>query len=269
MMNETTQTGAGFAVREGRFEAGPHRLFGLTVGQPAGHDRALVFLHGGVGCVRMWRDFPQILCRRAGLPGLVYDRLGFGRSDPLADLEGPTFRNREGRDTLPLVLDAFAIRGAVLIGHSEGGAISLLAAAAHPARIKGVVGLAPQPVVHEAAVQGTRRVMEEYATGGLRQRLIKYHGEKFDRTFARWAECWTGAQGAAWSMERELAAIACPVLTITGQDDEYGYAPHVEAMARCMGGKLAMHLLPGAGHHPQDEARQEVVELILGFLKGF
>ncbi len=271
MKNQTSQPGTGFALRQRHFQAGPHRLFGQTVGEPAGDERALVFLHGGVGCVGMWRDFPEILCRRAGLPGLAYDRLGFGRSDPLAnpqaETEGPGFRNREGRDSLPQVLDAMGIRSAVLIGHSEGGANALLAAAAHPARIRGVIGLAPQVVVHARAVEGTHEIVEAYRSGGLRERLIKYHGEKFDRTFARWADGWTGPAAAAWSIESELKEIACPVANITGADDEHGYAHNMEALKRCIGAPLTTHLVPGAGHHPQDEARDEVIELIADFLK--
>ena len=31
----------------------------------------LVFLHEGLGCVEMWRDFPHKLCRKTGCPGLI------------------------------------------------------------------------------------------------------------------------------------------------------------------------------------------------------
>lgn len=261
-------TQSDFPVRETEFTAGGQRLFAITIGDLAGHDRALVFLHGGVGCARMWRDFPETLCRKAGLPGLVYDRLGFGGSAPLDELEGPRFRNREGEETLPLVLDALGIRGAVLVGHSEGGAIALLGAAAHPDGIRAVVGLAPQLSVHDRAVADTREIVELYETGGLRERLVKYHGEKFDRTFARWAEGWTGPEAAGWSIERELAAIACPVLAIIGEDDEHGYLPNVEVMKRHIRATLHIHLLEGARHHPQDEARDRVLELIGDFLGG-
>src|SRR5665647_754287 len=33
----------------------------------------LIFLHEGLGCTALWRDFPERLCQRTGCPGLVYD----------------------------------------------------------------------------------------------------------------------------------------------------------------------------------------------------
>ncbi len=44
---------------------------------------ALVFLHEGLGCIAMWRDFPTMLVEATHLPALVYERWGYGRSDPL------------------------------------------------------------------------------------------------------------------------------------------------------------------------------------------
>ena len=42
----------------------------------------LIFLHEGLGCVDMWRDFPAKLAEITGCGSLVYSRLGYGRSDP-------------------------------------------------------------------------------------------------------------------------------------------------------------------------------------------
>ena len=36
----------------------------------------LVFLHEGLGCIEMWRDFPQKLCDATRCRGIVYDRTG-------------------------------------------------------------------------------------------------------------------------------------------------------------------------------------------------
>jgi pimeloyl-ACP methyl ester carboxylesterase len=48
-----------------------------------GAPPTLVFLHEGLGCVELWRDFPERACRAAGgRAGLVYSRLGYGSSDP-------------------------------------------------------------------------------------------------------------------------------------------------------------------------------------------
>ena len=34
----------------------------------------MVFLHEGLGSVAMWKDFPDALCRKLNMRGLVYSR---------------------------------------------------------------------------------------------------------------------------------------------------------------------------------------------------
>ena len=47
----------------------------LVPRQDDGLDRTtLVFLHEGLGCIEMWRDFPQTLCDATMCAGVVYDR---------------------------------------------------------------------------------------------------------------------------------------------------------------------------------------------------
>ena len=43
----------------------------------------LVFLHEGLGCVSMWRDFPEKLSKETECGALVYSRLGYGKSNLL------------------------------------------------------------------------------------------------------------------------------------------------------------------------------------------
>ena len=42
----------------------------------------IVLFHDSLGCVALWRDFPEQLCARTGLQVVAYDRLGFGQSTP-------------------------------------------------------------------------------------------------------------------------------------------------------------------------------------------
>jgi len=56
------------------------RVRRFTPAQDDGLDRTvLVFLHEGLGCIEMWRDFPQKLCDATRCAGIVYDRTGYGR----------------------------------------------------------------------------------------------------------------------------------------------------------------------------------------------
>ena len=106
----------------------------------------IVFLHEGLGSLAMWRDFPRPLCAAAGARGLVFSRPGYGRSTPRdADEKWPVdFMHRQALRVLPALLRALGVTAPVwLFGHSDGGSIALLFAAAFPDRVAGVVAVAP------------------------------------------------------------------------------------------------------------------------------
>jgi pimeloyl-ACP methyl ester carboxylesterase len=63
---------------------GDHRLEIAWAGSGSKPGPVIVMLHEGLGCVAMWRDFPEEVSRATGLRVLVYSRLGYGGSDPVA-----------------------------------------------------------------------------------------------------------------------------------------------------------------------------------------
>ena len=58
----------------------------------------LVFLHEGLGCIEMWRDFPQKLCDATMCAGVVYDRTAYGRSSPCPSDPGLRYMEIEADD---------------------------------------------------------------------------------------------------------------------------------------------------------------------------
>ena len=130
-----------------------------------------VFLHEGLGSIAMWRDWPQSLCDALGLRGLVYSRPGYGRSTPRAagDKWSVDFMHRQAGEVLPALLDALGIDAAErrrmwLIGHSDGGSIALLYAAAFPEALAGAVVLAPHVTVEPGSVEAIAATRHAYRT---------------------------------------------------------------------------------------------------------
>lgn len=68
----------------------------------------LVFLHGGLGCVAGWGEFPQHLACKSGCSALVYSRVGYGQSDPVKLPRPLSFMHQEA-DLLPDILNYFGI----------------------------------------------------------------------------------------------------------------------------------------------------------------
>lgn len=188
----------------------------------AGDPPVLVFLHEGLGSIAQWRDFPAALCRATGLAGLVYDRWGFGGSEPLELPRPRDYLEREAERALPRVLEACGVERPILVGHSDGGSIALLYAAAHPARPLACITEAAHVFVEAVTLDGIRAAADAWRTGGLPARLARYHGDKTEAVFRGWTETWLRADFRDWNIEARLPAIACPLLVIQGADDEYG-----------------------------------------------
>lgn len=49
----------------------------------------IVFLHDSLGCIELWRDFPQKLAEMTQCNIFIYDRLGYGKSEPMPTHERP------------------------------------------------------------------------------------------------------------------------------------------------------------------------------------
>lgn len=242
------------------------RLECRFVGDDAGaRPPVLVFLHEGLGSVAMWRDFPDRLCASVGLPGLVYSRLGYGRSDPLPGARSPRFMHDEATGALPALLRALAIEQPVLVGHSDGASIALIHAGTCPGVARAVVALAPHLFVEPVCVESIAAISREYRQRGLRERLARYHDD-VDGAFHGWSDVWLSEAFAGWNIEREVAASRCPILAVQGEDDQYGTMRQVDRIAELRPGTRLVKL-PGCRHSPQFDRPDEVIAAVGAFLR--
>jgi pimeloyl-ACP methyl ester carboxylesterase len=231
-----------------------------------GASRHLVFLHEGLGSVGQWKDFPLSLCRKTGLPALVFDRWGYGRSEACDIIGDPGYLHAEALVSLPQVLGHFGIARGILIGHSDGGSIALMYAAAHPEKVCCLITEAAHVFVEETTLAGIREAVRVYETTDLGARLAKYHGENTDLVFTRWSRTWLDPLFRDWNIENFLSEVNCPVLAIQGRDDPYGTADQVEAIVRQVSGPARGLLVPDCGHIPHFQARETVTVAMADFI---
>lgn len=226
----------------------------------------LVFLHEGLGCIESWRAFPSRLVEATGLPALLYDRRGYGRSDPAAEAWGRDYLHRAAHEELPAVLSACGIDRPLLIGHSDGGTIALLYAARHDT--VGIVTEAAHVFVEQAARDGIRRTLAWWESGDLRDRLARIHGTKTEQVFRSWADTWLAPWFDDWSIIDELEDVSCPALLIQGAEDEYATPEHLSEIAARLGGTVTVELVAGCGHSPHHDRPDLVSDLIARWIMG-
>lgn len=238
------------------------------VGAAGDYAPVMVFLHEGLGSVAMWRDFPARLCAATGLRGLVYSRPGYGRSTPRAEGErwGPDFMHVQAREVLPALLQGLEVERPWLFGHSDGGSIALLHAAAFPHALRGAIVLAPHILVEDVSIASIEKAREAYRTTDLKQRLARYHDDP-DSAFGGWNGIWLDPAFRNWSIEEEIRAIRCPLLAIQGLDDEYGTLEQIRGIARRVPQAQLLEL-PQCGHSPHKDQPEKVVEAVAQFVSS-
>jgi pimeloyl-ACP methyl ester carboxylesterase len=226
----------------------------------------MVFLHEGLGSVAMWRDFPARLCEAVGVRGLVYSRPGYGRSTPRPPDEKwqPDFMHRQARVVLPALLQALDVERPWLFGHSDGGSIALLFAAAFPEALRGAIVLAPHILVEDLSVASIEKAREVYRDTDLRQKLARYHDDP-DSAFRGWNDVWLSPAFRNWSIEEEIRAIRCPLLAVQGVDDEYGTLEQVRGIARRVPQTRLLEL-PDCGHSPHKDQPDAVIAAVKAFV---
>ena len=230
----------------------------------------IIFLHDSLGCIEYWKDFPDKLGEVSRCNTLIYDRQGHGKSDPFSTLKRNKDYMETEADILHKILEICKIDKAILFGHSDGGTIALIAASKYPDKISGVITEGAHVFVEEKTLEGIRKAVDSYYTTDLKDKLIKYHGDKTDAVFRVWTETWLSVDFRNWNIETFLPGIKCPCLIIQGDNDKYGSNKQVESIINGVSGITEKLIVPGAGHSPHKESRdltlsksKEFIEILL------
>jgi pimeloyl-ACP methyl ester carboxylesterase len=174
--------------------------------------------------------------------------------------------HREADAVVPRVLDAAGIDRAVLFGHSDGASIALLTAARWPARVVALVLEAPHLFVEPLSLASIAAIRERYAHGDLRRRLAAHH-DHVDEVFYGWNDVWLSPSFRPWSIEEAVGRVACPVLAVQGDDDEYGTAAQLHALERHVPAAVTTVLIQKCGHSPHRDQPAVVLDHVAAFLR--
>ncbi|MFE7548660.1 alpha/beta fold hydrolase [Streptomyces gardneri] len=186
---------------------------------------------------------------------------------------------------------------AVLVGHSASGGAATIAAAQEPSLITAVVELAP--VTRKMSIRlGDLRVKR------FRRGMLRLLGTGAFGSVSLWRSyldvAYPGVKPADWaerlgridSLMREpsrmkalqsmgrsaptdagaqLGNVRCPVLVVMGTLDPDWADPHAEGSAivdALPSGLGRLEMIEGAGHYPHDQFSDQVVSLMLSFLRS-
>ncbi len=240
------------------------RLEWAAWGPAPGEAPTILLLHEGLGCLGLWRDFPERLAAATGWRVVAYSRAGYGQSDP-ADLPRPLdYMTREAVEVLPAVLAAVDFRRGILMGHSDGATIALeYAGRVFDPRVRGLVVMAPHTFAEPLGLAEIARMRAAYEQG-LRERLARWHRD-VDHTFRGWNDAWLDPRFAAWNVTDVIDYIRVPILAIQGRQDQYGTLAQIAEIENRSYAPVDTLILDNCRHAPHQDQPEAVLAAVADF----
>lgn len=227
----------------------------------------IVFLHDSLGCIELWRDFPERVGALTQCNVLVYDRQGYGKSCGFSYAKRDINYLELEAEILNQLLDYWNIEHPILFGHSDGGSIALLTAAKYPEKIKAIITEGAHVFVEDITIEGIKEAVQRYETTDLKSKLEKYHGSNTENMFWAWANTWTTEEFRSWNIEHFLPMIQCSTLVIQGEKDEYGTLKQVESIVEKVSGAAETFIIPNSGHSPHKENPEVVLKQVIAYIE--
>ena len=250
---------------------------GLRYELSGGGDRTLVLVHEMGGTLESWDEIAPRFAESRRV--LRYDTRGAGLSQKV--------RGELGIDTMAddiaALLDALGIAGKVaLAGIAVGGAIALHFAARYPERTSAVAVGSPATAVapdrRAAALERVARIEADGMALAVEDAMLSGYApelrgdiRRFERYRARWLGNDPQSYAAIWrmlaglDMQRELAALRCPVLVIGGEFDRVRPPPLAESVAKAIPGARYVELR--TGHYMAVQTPELIYDCLDAFLR--
>ncbi|BBU30326.1 oxidoreductase [Burkholderia sp. THE68] len=250
---------------------------------------SIVLLHGIPTNRRLWRQVAPFLAA-AGHGWIAFDLLGYGKSSKPEEMD---LGVASQATIISAALRRLGWQSGTVVGHDIGGGVAQLLALDVSVGVRRIVLVDsvaydsfPEPGI--ARLKGTAwdRILADPSFDlkkgfekGLRQGMVNKNRvtpelvELFERPFA-------GVPGrlaylrAARSLKSEdltsrigeIERITCPVLLVSGSEDQFQPVAFAERLAAALP-DATLKVVPSAGHFLPEDAPEALARLIVDFLK--
>ena len=220
--------------------------------------RAILLVTHGLGSAHSVEEIADGLSAR--FPGrriVAYSRPGRGASPHPKGADTLNILSHEAHILLPALMRALALTEVDIVAHSDGVAVAMIFACAHPWMVGRMVAISPR--VHAGDVACGNDDMIEI------EKLCAEHADV--KTAIRCQAAQREAMSADPGMVLDhVGALTAPLLLIQGLRDEYGAQIQMEALSDRIRGPMKWVMLRHDGHFPQHDNPDVVIDMICGHL---
>jgi pimeloyl-ACP methyl ester carboxylesterase len=227
----------------------------------------IILLHDSLGCVDLWREFPEALAKATTRDVIAYDRLGFGKSTPRIERPSVGFVFEEAEIFFPAIQRGLGLTRFSLFGHSVGGAMAIVVAASQGEGCEAVITESAQAFVEPLTLSSIRAAKERFGDPTELEKIAKWHGDKAKWVLDAWTGVWLAPEFLTWNLNQHLGKVRRPVLAIHGDMDEYGSVEFPRCITSKVNGPSELAILNHCGHVPHRERKDEVLRLTASFLE--
>jgi pimeloyl-ACP methyl ester carboxylesterase len=220
---------------------------------PENAKHTVIYVHGSPGHAAAFKW--QFSRANPGEVRVAFDRPGYGQSE---DTDGKYWSIESQTNVLIAILEQENLGKRILVAHSYGGPVALLAAARRPDLVDGVVLLAPaiDSVIH-TPVPFTYSVLNWCAW--LPRRAMRRTAREILHLGGELSKC-----------EKEFSNVQCRVHVIHGDKDESVAAiasDFLKRESKLPEGKLTIEILKGRRHLIQYEEPERVEKAVARLLE--
>jgi pimeloyl-ACP methyl ester carboxylesterase len=235
-----------------------------------GEDPALVLLHYWGGSARSWQRVIGLLPGRAIVS---IDARGWRRS---RGLPGPYTLEQLAQDARDVILDA-GLTDYILVGHSAGGKVAQLVAAAHPAGLAELILVGPAPAKPAATItpafqeqllhayESDEAVLASIAnvltatplSDDVKAQIVADSLDVVPEAREEWAR-----RGVIQDITSQARAIEVPVTVIVGENDKLEPEPVLRDNLLPYLVKAELRVIPRTGHLMPLEAPADLARIL-------
>ena len=235
-----------------------------------GEGETIILLHHGFGGCIIWKTvYPQLVAQ--GYRVVMYDRRGFGQSEPGTDFQDFYESDRyrpESLEELRAIKEFLNIKECHLVGQCEGGVVGVDYSVKYPQDVKTLTVASTQcystiPMTELNALKLVNKFA--YLEPKLQAKMIKWHGENAETRYDQFAK-YGGAYGVNhFDLRPVLPLVACPTLVLyPDRSAIFDVEQSVAFYRHLPQGELA--IFPKCGHNTYEQRPEDYIRTILDFL---